>query len=148
MKRKSIYGWKSNAYRVPCPTEQISTVKKLNIGGGTKNQCPQIPTTAITGAGTVTDPRRFPLKRTPNIFSVSQRTWIISLRTLECLWFKTASLMFPGCVFFFFSFWLSVNSLSSPVNGYSEAWGRWPIANVGVHSYIITKASSSSSEFL
>ena len=46
--------------------------------------------------------------------------------------------------------WLSVNSLSSPVNGSSE--GRWPKANVGVHSYIITKglpvASSTSSVLL
>jgi hypothetical protein len=31
-------------------------------------------------------------------------------------------------------FWLSVNAPSSPVNGYFE--GRWPLANVGVHSYI------------
>ena len=45
----------------------------------------------------------------------------------------------------FFCFWLSVNSPSSPVNGYSE--GRWPMANVGVYSYISTKASSTSSEF-
>ena len=44
----------------------------------------------------------------------------------------------PGVRVHFFCFWLSVNSQFSlsPVNGYSE--GRWPLANVGVHSYIIT----------
>ena len=46
----------------------------------------------------------------------------------------------------FFCFWLSVNSLSSPVDGNSEE--RWSIANVGVHSYISTKAGSTSNEFL
>ena len=45
----------------------------------------------------------------------------------------------------FFCFWLSVNSLSSPVNGYSG--GRWPMANVGVHSYISTKRTSSFIKF-
>ena len=44
------------------------------------------------------------------------------------------------------SFRLSVNSPSSPVNGHSE--GRWSIANVGIHSYISTKSSSTSSEHL
>ena len=39
----------------------------------------------------------------------------------------------------FFSFWLSVNSLLSPVIGYYE--GRRPYANVGVHSYINTNSS-------
>ena len=42
----------------------------------------------------------------------------------------------------FFCFWLSVNLLSSPVYGYSE--GRRPMADVGVHSYLNTKPSSTS----
>ena len=46
----------------------------------------------------------------------------------------------PGVRVHFFYFWLSVNSLSSPVNGYFE--GRWPTSNVGVHSYMSIKASS------
>ena len=51
----------------------------------------------------------------------------------------------PGVgIHFFFCFWLSVNSLSSPVYGYSEGWR--PTANVGVHSGISAKASSTSSE--
>ena len=41
----------------------------------------------------------------------------------------------------FFYLWLFVNSLSSPVDGYSER--RWPISNVGVYSCISIKASSS-----
>ena len=58
----------------------------------------------------------------------------------------------PGCAvhgvcpFFFPSGCRSFISLSSPVNGYSE--GRWQMANVGVHSYISTKTSSTSSKFL
>ena len=53
----------------------------------------------------------------------------------------------PGVrVHFFFCFWLSVNSLSSPVNGSSE--GRRPTANVGVRSFISSKANSTSSELL
>ena len=43
----------------------------------------------------------------------------------------------PGVRVHYFSVsWLSVNSLSSPVNDYSEQ--RWPTANVGVHSCINT----------
>ena len=58
---------------------------------------------------------------------------------------RTRVLMIPGCAFIFFCFWLSVNSLSSPVNGCSER--RRPTANVGVHSVISTiEASSTSSE--
>ena len=43
-------------------------------------------------------------------------------------------------------FWLFVDSPSSPVNGHSE--GRWSIADVGIHSYISTKTSSTLSELL
>ena len=46
----------------------------------------------------------------------------------------------------FFCFWLSVNLLSFLVNGYSE--GRWPMADVGVHSYLNTKPSSTSRKIL
>ena len=42
-------------------------------------------------------------------------------------------LQFPGVRVHYFCSWLSVNPSSPPVDGYSE--GRWPIANVGVHSY-------------
>ena len=55
----------------------------------------------------------------------------------------------PGVRVHVFCFSLYVNSLSSPVNGYSEE--RWPKANVGVHSHrpvLITMASSTSSELL
>ena len=45
----------------------------------------------------------------------------------------------PGVRGRFFFFWLSVNSLLSPVNGYSE--GRRPTANVGVRSYISTNST-------
>ena len=38
----------------------------------------------------------------------------------------------PAVRVLFFCFWLSANSLSSPVNGLSD--GRRPKANVGVHS--------------
>ena len=71
------------------------------------------------------------------IFSVSLRTWIASLTIHECLRRNETWNIFPGCVSIIFCFWLSVNSLSSPANGYSER--RWPMANVGVHSYISTK---------
>ena len=80
------------------------------------------------------------------IFSVSLRTWISSLRIHECLRLKTARIVFPGCVSSIFCLWLFLNSLPSPVNGYSE--GRWPMANVGVYSYIIAMASLTSSELL
>ena len=40
----------------------------------------------------------------------------------------------------FICFWLSVNFLSSPGNGYSE--GRRPMPNVGVHWYISNPTSS------
>ena len=81
-------------------------------------------------------------------FSVSQRTWIPFLRLgiHEFPRRKKARVVPAGCVFFFFRFWLSDNSFSSPVNGYSE--GRWPTANVGVYSYIITKASSTLNNIL
>ena len=42
-----------------------------------------------------------------------------------------------GVRVFFFCFRLSVNFLSSPVNGYSE--GRRPMADVGVHSYTVLR---------
>ena len=75
------------------------------------------------------------------IFSVSLWTWIASLRVHEYLWRNQVRItILPGCVSIIICFWLSVNSLSSPVNGYSE--GRWPVANVGIHSYLSTKASS------
>ena len=74
-----------------------------------------------------------------SIFSVSLRIWVATLKIQGCLRRKKASwrLVVMGCVSIILYIWLSVNSLSSPVNGSSE--GRWPMANVGVHSYIITK---------
>ena len=82
------------------------------------------------------------------IFSVSLRTWIALLRIHECLRRNEKWVLgvFPPYVSTVFCFWLSVNSLPFSVNGYSE--GRWPIANVGVHSCISTKASSTSRELL
>ena len=79
------------------------------------------------------------------IFSVSLRTWISPLGIHECLrhnqtWLIAVVL---GCVSFIIRSWLSVNSLPSPGNDYSD--GRWPMANVGVHSYISTKAGPTSS---
>ena len=84
------------------------------------------------------------------IFSVSIRLRIASFGIHECLGRKKARflLLLAGCVSFILYFWLSVDSLSSPA---SELEGWWP-ANVGIHSYIITKclpvASSTSSELL
>ena len=80
------------------------------------------------------------------IFSVSLRTWIASLAIHECLRRNQTVVILPGCVFIIICIWLSVNSLSSPVNGYSE--GRRPMPNVGVHSYISTQSSSTSKELL
>ena len=88
------------------------------------------------------------------IFSVSLRTWIASLRTHEYPRRNAGQtqagsgswIMFPGCVSNIFYFRPSVNLLSSPVNGYSE--GRWPMADVGVHSYISTIDRSTLSELL
>ena len=65
----------------------------------------------------------------------------MSLRIHECLWRDKAWVMNPGCVSIIFCFWLSVNSLSFPVNDYSEGW--WRMANVGVHSYILSTKRAS-----
>ena len=76
------------------------------------------------------------------IFSASLPTWIASLRIHVCLRRNNLKAS-PGHILrgyvsiIIFFFWLSVNSLSSPVNGYSE--GRWQTANVGVHSFITRK---------
>ena len=81
------------------------------------------------------------------ILSVLLRTWIASLGIHEYPWRKKNMVRrVQGCVSIIFSFWLSVNSPSSPGNGSSEE--RWPMANVGVYSYISNKASSTSSELL
>ena len=82
------------------------------------------------------------------VLSVLLRTWITSLRIHEYPWWNKSYMVavLPGCVSFIFYFWLFVNPFSSPDNGYYEK--RWSMANVGVHSYISTKTSSTSSELL
>ena len=67
---------------------------------------------------------------TTDMNSVSQNTQVPAVQQGNT---KTGQ----GVRFHYCLLWLSVNSLSSPVNGYSE--GRWPMANVGVHSYMSTK---------
>ena len=69
-----------------------------------------------------------------HFFSVSLRTWIVTLRIHKWLQCHKSPLLFLGCVSILFYIRLSVNPLSSPVNGCFEA--RWPVANVGVHPYI------------
>ena len=53
---------------------------------------------------------------------------------------------YPGSTYgvcvHFFCFWLSVNPLWSSATATGYSGGRQPTANVGVHSYIGTKASS------
>ena len=93
------------------------------------------------------NPTHLQARRCRVIFSVSLRTWIASLRIHECLRRNRRGVVLLGCVFIIICIWLLVNSLSSTVNGYSEA--RWPMSNVGVYSYTIsTQSCSTSSEHL
>ena len=70
-------------------------------------------------------------------FSVSLRTWIGTLRIHEWLQCHKTPVLLKGCVSILFYFRLSVNPLSSLVNGYFEA--RWPVANVGVRPSSVYK---------
>ena len=78
-------------------------------------------------------------------FSLTTNMNRISLRIHEYVPVAKQETYFgPEVGVYYFYIWHFGNSFSSPGNGFSER--RWSMANVGVHSYISTKASSTSSE--